>query len=186
MPTVLAQVELAVHFKGCCTRLAESESNGETGMKLVASVTIALAVASPAVASPAVGKEPCPTNKYQSPYPWLIDQLMDGDEYADVYIDVDGVGKPVACRIGQNNIPGDEKFFVCKAFEEQWATSPPSRNSTIGPPPANLPAHSQIKGTAYRRFVAYGGKHEKAEREARKQFFLQHPEERSQCYPNED
>jgi hypothetical protein len=150
-------------------------------MKLVACVTIVLAMASPAAA-----KEPCPANKYHSAYPWAVDQLMDGDEYADVYIDVDQAGRPVACRIGQNNIAGDEKFFVCKAFEEQWTTAPPSANSTVGPPPNNLPQHSPIKGTVYRRFVAFGSKHEKAEREARKQFFQAHPEERPECYPSEE
>ena len=150
-------------------------------MYRVVILAIALAVTSPAAAKPS-----CPANKYKSPYPWLVDQLMDGDEYADVYIDVDHAGKPVSCRIGQSNIQGDDKFFVCKAFLEQWSTAPTSDNPTIGPPPPNLPSHSVITGTVYRKYVAYGDKHEKAERLARKKFFQEHPEERSECYPNED
>lgn len=134
-------------------------------------------------ASPSLSKEPCPKNKYDPPYPWFIDQGMAGDEYADIYIDVDKSGKPINCRMGQNNIPGDDKFFVCQAFLGQLTTAAPSANPTVAPPPAHLPPNSPVKGTIYRRYVAYGPDHEKAERKARKQFFQQHPAERQECYP---
>jgi hypothetical protein len=139
-----------------------------------------------AIASPAWAKEPCPANKYRPPYPWFIETIMKGDQFADIYLDVDKSGRPINCRMGQNNIPGDTKFFVCKAFLEQWSTRAPSEDPTIGPPPANLPANSPVKGTIYRKYLAYGEQHAKAEKAARKQFFQQHPEERSECYPSDD
>jgi len=134
-------------------------------------------------ASPSLSKAPCPKNKYDPPYPWFTGQGMAGDQYADVYIDIDKSGKPINCRMGQNNIPGDDKFYVCQAFLGQLTTTAPSANPTPGPPPANLPRNSPVKGTIYRRYVGYGPDHEKAERNARKQFFEQHPDERQECYP---
>ena len=138
------------------------------------------------IASPAVAKEACPPNKYEPPYPWFISDIMPGDQFADIYLDIDKTGKPINCRMGKNNIPGDDKFWVCKAFIDQWTTAPASANSTAGPPPANLPPNSPIKGTIYRKYVGYGEKHDSAERAARKLFFQQHPEERSECYPSDD
>jgi hypothetical protein len=73
--------------------------------------------------------------------------------------------------MGRNNIDGDNKFFVCKAFLEQWSTAAPGGDSKAT--------------TIERKYIAYGEKHRKAEREARKQFFLQHPEERPECYPQD-
>jgi hypothetical protein len=138
------------------------------------------------IASPTLAKAPCPATKYQPPYPWFIEGIMKGDQFADIYLDIDKSGKPINCRMGQNNIPGDDKFFVCKAFIDQWTTAPPSVNPTLGPAPADLPASSPIKGTIHRKYVAYGENHEKAESDARKKFFQQHPEERSECYPRDD
>ena len=109
---------------------------------------------------------------------------MYGDEYAEIYIDIDKAGKPIGCRMGQNNIPGDNKFFVCQAFIEQWRTSPRPNDPAIGPPPPHLPANSRVNATVHRTYIAYGPDHEKAERNARKQFFQQHPDERPECYPN--
>ena len=34
--------------------------------------------------------------------------------------------------------------------------------------------------------MSQGEKHTKAEHDARKSFFLQHPEERQECYPKDD
>lgn len=139
-----------------------------------------------AIAPPALAKAPCPTNKYQPPYPWFVKDIMNGDQFADIYLDIDKAGKPINCRMGKNNIPGDDKFWVCQAFLNQWSTAPASANATIGPPPENLPANSPIKGTIYRKYVGYGEQHEKAEQEAKKQFFQQHPDERPECYPSDD
>ena len=138
------------------------------------------------IASPASAKEPCPPTKYPPPYPWLIGDTMPGDRFADIYLDIDKAGKPINCRMGKNNIPGDDKFFVCKAFIEQWTTSPRPNDPAVGPPPANLPRGTPIKATVHRQLIMYGEQHAKAERAARERFFQQHPEERAECYPAGD
>jgi hypothetical protein len=136
--------------------------------------------------TPATAKEPCLPSKYPPPYPWFIGDIMPGDRFADIYLDIDKAGKPINCRMGKNNIPGDDKFFVCSAFIEQWRTSPQPNDSAVGPPPANLPPKSPIKATVHRQLMSQGEKHSKAQREARKLFFLQHPEERQECYPRDE
>lgn len=146
--------------------------------------SIALAVV--AAASPALAKEACPPSKYEGPYPWFVKEVMKGDQFADIYLDVDKSGRPINCRMGENNIPGDDKFWVCKAFIDQFTTAPSSTDHAFGPPPANLPPNSPIKGTIFRKYVGYGEQHQKAEHAARLQFFREHPEERPECYPSED
>jgi len=147
---------------------------------------IRVAVLLAAIASPAMAKEPCPPNKYSPPYPWFIGDLMSGDRFADIYLDIDKAGKPINCRMGKNNIPGDDKFFVCNAFIEQWRTSPRPDDPAVEPPPPNLPPNNPVKATVHRQLLAYGDKHQKAERDGRIRFFQQHPEERAECYPNDD
>jgi hypothetical protein len=139
-----------------------------------------------AFASPSLANGPCPPNKYQPPYPWFIADMMPGDRFADIYLDIDKAGKPINCRMGKNNLYGDDRFFVCSAFMEQWRTSPQPNDPAVGPPPANLPPHSPIKATVHRQLLTYGEKHAKAERDARISFFRQHPEERPECYPSDD
>lgn len=150
--------------------------------KLVTSLAAGLAM----IASPTVAKQPCPPNKFQPPYPWFIGETMSGDRYADIYLDIDKAGKPLNCRMGKNNIPGDDKFFVCNAFIQQWSTSPQPNDPEVGPPPSNIPKGSPIKATVHRQLLSYGEKHTKAERDARTSFFQQHPEERPECYPADD
>ena len=129
---------------------------------------------------------PCEPSKYPPPYPWFIGDTMPGDRYAEIYLHIDKAGKPISCRMGKNNIPGDDKYFVCNAFIEQWKTSPRPNDPAVGPPPPNLPRNSPIVATVHRQLLSYGEKHSKAERQARILFFQQHPEERSECYPTGD
>jgi hypothetical protein len=149
-------------------------------MKKLLSCVLGLA----ALAYRAEAKEACPTNKYPPPYPWYIVGVMSGDQFADIFLDLDKAGKPVRCRMGRTNIPGDDRFFVCNAFLEQFSTATPGNDPASVPSPANLPANSPIKSTIYRKYVAYGEKHAKAEHDARTQFFKLHPEERPECYPD--
>jgi hypothetical protein len=130
-----------------------------------------IALVTAAAASPLSAKEPCPPSKYGTVYPWAVTEIMSGDDYADIYLDIDKNGKPTNCRMGRNNIDGDNKFFVCKAFMEQWSTAAPAADS---------------KTTIERKYIAYSEKHRKAERAGRKLFFQQHPEERPECYPEDE
>ena len=99
---------------------------------------------------------------------------MSGDRYADIYLDIDSQGKPTGCRMGKNNIPGDDKFFVCQAFMRQWSTNPQAAPGKTGPT------------TVERQYFEYGMRHADAERAARKKFFREHPYERPECYPSAD
>src|SRR5262249_5867145 len=109
--------------------------------------------------APVFAKEPCPP--LPDKLPWAIDEIMSGDLDADVYMDIDAQGKPTGCKMGQNNIAGDDKFFICKAFMEQWSTKPPTE---IGKPT-----------TVLRKYIQYGMRHEDAESAARKKYFRDHP-----------
>jgi hypothetical protein len=123
--------------------------------------------------SQALAKESCPTLS-SGPLPWSTDEIMSGDRYADIYLDIDAQGKPTGCRMGKNNIPGDDKFFICNAFMQQWSTHPPEDAGKGG------------ATTVKRNYFEYGMRHADAERSARKKFFREHPYERAECYPNED
>jgi hypothetical protein len=125
-------------------------------------------------AYPTLAKVPCPKRPIGSlAYPWLIEGYMDGDHYADIYLDVSKDGEPVACRFGKTNIhSNDEKFGVCLAFMRTrgWSVNPSTPEAT--------------RTTITRKYISYGGKHEKAERAARKLYLAQHPEERPECFPD--
>ena len=88
--------------------------------------------------------------------------------------------------MGRNNIDGDNKFFVCKAFMDQFTTAPAEVNPTAEPPAVKMPAGSQVRATIHRQYIAYGPDHLRAESKARKEFFRQHPEERPECYSSGD
>ena len=136
--------------------------------KKIASMIIGAALWADPIALHA--KEPCPPAPRE--LPWAIDQIMSGDLYADVYLDIDAQGKPTGCKMGQNNIPGDDKFFICKAFMEQWST--------------RLPTQAGKPTTVLRKYIQYGMRHGDAENAARKKYFRDHPYERPECYPSEE
>jgi len=123
-----------------------------------------------------VAKVSCPERPLGAlSYPWLIEEVMEGDRYAEIYLDVTKSGEPLACRIGKTNIRSESnKFNVCLAFmstrgwREGVSQSTPDSGRT----------------TIKREYVAYGGKHQKAEREARKLYFQQHPEVSPKCFPD--
>ena len=120
--------------------------------------------------SPVLAKTGCPARPVGSlVYPWLIEEVISGDEYADIYVDIDGGGVPTGCRFGDTNIhDSNEKFTICQGFMQQWHKSE-----------ANGSAQ-----TLKEKFISYGGKHRKAEREAEKLYFQQHPDDRPECYPD--
>ena len=135
-------------------------------MKLPSLLVLALLACS---TSPLLAKASCPARPVGSlVYPWLIEDVMSGDDYGDVYVDIDGEGVPTGCRFGDTNIrDSNEKFTVCQGFMQQW-----HKSEANGSPQ-----------TLKEKFISYGSKHRKAERDAEKLYFQQHPDDRPDCYP---
>ena len=104
-------------------------------------------------------------------YPWQITDVMPGDKYAEVYIDIDERGSPVKCAIGKTNIPPDDRFWACKSFMDDWHTDPIIRDGKA------------VRGTVHRSLTLTGDEHQAANRKARKRWFAEHPAERPSCYP---
>lgn len=115
---------------------------------------------------------PCPTREAGASYPWQNNQdVMRGDRYAWVIIDVDRTGRPLRCGVGENNLPDpDQRFFLCNAYKGDWRAPP----AAAGDPDIR---------TIKRRTAMLGYEHAQANRKARKQWFRQHPAERQECYP---
>jgi hypothetical protein len=113
----------------------------------------------------------CPKWEPGHTYPWQIDGIMADDQYADVYIDIDEQGRPLKCYIGKTNIPRDDRFWVCKAYLDDWHVQPIIEDGKA------------VRGTVHRVTILTGDKHDKANRDARKQWFRDHPAERPECYP---
>ena len=104
-------------------------------------------------------------------HPWQVKGVMRGDQYAEVYIDIDERGRPLKCYIGKTNIPRDDRFWTCKAYLDDWRTDPVMKDGKA------------VRGTVRRDVILTGDEHNKANREGRKRFFREHPDERPECYP---
>ena len=135
------------------------------------SFPVALGVFSLSNAAAAADREACPAMTAAS-LSWAITEVMSGDRYADVYIDLNEKGRATACRLGQNNLLGDDKFWVCNAFAQRWSARAAAR-AEAGPV------------TVKRRWIEYGPKHAAAEKAARDKYFREHPYERPECYPKD-
>lgn len=134
-------------------------------MKLRALAAPVLLIAS----STAQASGDCPARE-KGAYPWLIKEIIPGDRWAWVHLDIDTDGRPVACRLGKNNMTPGLRSTTCTSFVRNWKAVPVVQD---GKP---------VRTTIKRFFVAMGDKHAKAEKEARKRFFLEHPQERPECY----
>jgi len=126
---------------------------------------VALVLSGPALAAT------CPEREPGATYPWQIQDQLPGDQYAHLYIEVDEKGHPIKCSFGKSNIPRDDRFWVCKAYMDDWHVPPVMRNGK--------PVRSVIE----RDLTLIGDKHAKANRDARKAWFRAHPEENPGCYP---
>ena len=117
------------------------------------------------------GKAGCPRHELGARYPWQSNQIMRGDRYGWVILDVNRYGAPTRCRIGNNNFLDVETgMFLCKSFSERWRA-----------PRATASEPDRRKFT---RFVLLNGyDHLMADRKARKQWFKANPAERPECYP---
>jgi len=114
---------------------------------------------------------PCPEREAGAAYPWQSLELMKGDRYAWVIVDVDRTGRPLRCGVGDNNIPDpDTRFFLCNAYKGDWRAPP----AGAGEPDVR---------TIRRRTTMVGYEHQMADKKARKLWFRQHPDERPECYP---
>ena len=139
-------------------------------MREIGAVALCVALLWPSMAA-AANKAPCPPREAGQSYPWDSDDLMRGDKFAWVYIDVDRTGRALQCRIGENNIfDPDTRFQLCNAYTEDWHASPAA---------AGDPDRRTIK----RQTIMIGSDHELANQKARKAWFNLHPEERPECYP---
>lgn len=128
---------------------------------------VALAASSPLWAE----RAPCPTMEAGQSYPWQKSGLMRGDKYAWVIITVDRTGRPIRCGVGDNNIPDAEaKFWLCKAYSDDWRA------------PAAAAGDPDTR-TIKRQTIMTSYEHQMADKKARKLWFIQHPEERQECYP---
>lgn len=135
-----------------------------------ATITFGLGIAcsaSAALAEPA----PCPKWEAGARYPWQSNEIMRGDLFGWVIMDVDRYGAPTRCRIGENNFRDAETgMFLCKNYSERWR----------GP----KAAPSDPDRRTFRRYSLIAGyDHLLADRKARRQWFQDHPEERPECYP---
>ena len=118
----------------------------------------------------ALAKTACPPRE-EGNVPWGSAELMDGDKWAWVFLDIDAGGHVRECRIGTNNMNPELRAKTCMSFTRNWKAVPVLQDGKPGP------------ATIKRHFVALGRKHYKANEKARKSFFLDHPEERPECYP---
>ncbi len=133
---------------------------------------IAFILAAALGSSAALAAKPgCPRWEAGARYPWQSNEIMKGDLFGWVIMDVDRYGAPASCRIGKNNFLDVETGqFLCKNYSERW------RGTKAAP--------SDPDRRTFTRFSLINGyDHELADRRARKAWFLAHPEERKECYP---
>ncbi|WP_286774225.1 MULTISPECIES: hypothetical protein [unclassified Sphingomonas] len=113
----------------------------------------------------------CPDLKPGALYPWQTSEIMTGDQWADVYLDIDERGRADNCRIGKNNVSVDMQAMMCRTLMREYTENPKA---------INTPAE---QGTIKRHFFLAGRTHRKADEMARKQYFATHPDESQGCYP---
>ena len=129
--------------------------------------TVASFLASAALAEPTQ----CPKWEAGARYPWQSDEIMRGDQFAWLVLDVDRDGVVFNCRIGDNNyIENETRFWLCKNYSDRWR----------GPKAA---ASEPDKRTFRRYSLIAGYAHDRADKSARRQWFMDHPQERPECYP---
>jgi hypothetical protein len=137
-------------------------------MRALKSIAIGAALIT---SSAALAEPTCPKWEAGARYPWQSDTIMRGDLFGWVIMQVDRFGAPASCRIGKNNFTSVETgIFLCKNYSERWR----------GPKAAASDPDRRV----FTRFSLINGyDHWKAERKARTQWFKDHPEARSECYP---
>lgn len=133
---------------------------------LTFSPLLALLLAQASVAGP-----PCPLLEPGAPYPWQSEEIMPGDKWAELSIDINAKGRPVRCRLGRNNLESDMGFWICRSMMSDAKFPDVKKNGVL------------VDGTLKTRFRLNGRRHQRADDLARKRYFKDHPDERSRCYP---
>jgi hypothetical protein len=136
-------------------------------MKTVVSAPLLVALL--ALPSALEAKSDCPPRE-EGVLPWVTGDSWPDDRWAWVYLEIDTRGRPLACRIGENNMSPALRSKACRSFVHNWTAVPVMRDGKA------------VRTIIKRRFVVMSDKHFEANSEARKRFFLEHPEERPECY----
>jgi hypothetical protein len=146
-----------------------ADCNTGPGMTLAKAIAFGAALCTCSAAF--AGSAQCPKWERGSRYPWQTNEIMRGDGYAWLFLDVDRSGYPFRCRIGDNNFPDPEiGFWLCKSYSDRWR--------------APGAAESDPKTRTFKRYSLIAGyEHSRSDHKARKLWFEQHPEERAECYP---
>src|SRR3954451_25119950 len=74
--------------------------------------------------SASIAATPCPALRPGEPYPWTSNELITGDKWADMELDLDTNGKVVGCRITKSNMSSEDGFFVCASMRVQGRERP--------------------------------------------------------------
>lgn len=134
-------------------------------------MNVLAAAAALSVGSAAFAKAPCPKWEPGARYPWQSNEILRGDRFAWLFLDVDRGGYPVRCRFGSNNhVDAEARVWLCKQYYDFWR----------GPPAA---ASDPAIRTLERYSLVPGYEHDMADKKARKAWFKQYPEQRPECYP---
>jgi hypothetical protein len=132
---------------------------------------MALSFVAVVTGSSAIAGAPCPAHQPGAAYPWSVDQLVTGDKWAEISLDVDANGKATACRILKSNMSREDNFWTCGAMQAQGQYSPVMKDGVA------------VSGTIKTKMVVEGMRHRDANAAARKRWFREHPQERWDCYP---
>lgn len=114
---------------------------------------------------------PCPPHKAGEAYPWEVNQLMSGDQWADLSIDLDAKGKVTGCKVIKGNLESEMGFYICQATARDGEFDPVTKDGV------------PVAGSRTTHFVLQGMRHRDANAAARKKWFNEHPQERWNCYP---
>ena len=113
----------------------------------------------------------CPKFEPGQFYPWQTSEVMPGDEWAELHVDLDAKGRPKNCRVGKNKLKPESGYYMCRAMMAQANYEPIVKDGVA------------VEGTVTRNFFMAGRAHRRAEEVARKKFFKDNPQERPSCYP---
>lgn len=123
--------------------------------------------------SSALAHDHCPPDKIGPDYPWFTQEIMPGEMYAEVILEVDREGNPTGCSVGRNNVDRDQEYRACSVFLRGWRMDLGSI------------AETKFPVVMRKLFLVRGKTHIRAERTARAAYFAQHPELRPECYPKD-